>query len=422
MHHRAGNFLVCAGSTFSDPEPQSTSIDVQQHDITKAIESTDVVAKEKQPTTKPPPYSWTQSSDSVTIAFPLPSNTLKSHIHVTIAPKHLSILIKDLLDINSDSDEADEPPKETFPLPRYAMKELWEYVDVVNSLWTWDKEGGRTVGLLTLHLEKRHEGVKWAHVFSREGTSENDPEVPETVDPSELANIREALEKYTSELQEGTAGSLPSLAQGEMDPSVDTEVGRRSTVSAFDVMTGDEVAPNTAFAEVLSFPLPVDATRAVGIVSEVNTYSLTIKSGIDGPLFAGPVLPNVDAWEHVSTFPAMGFVLASKRDKKFIFHVGSSHPCLALDLHSRIDWKESRSGVGEWWKRCCSQYVYLSRCDGQASGKAGCCEGRRRWDGWSIGRNRRCCDPRWNHARLFEGEGACICKRFPIGRILFLMS
>jgi len=42
----------------------------------------------------PPPYSWTQSSDSLTIVFPLPSNTPKSHIYVNISPKYLTVLIQ----------------------------------------------------------------------------------------------------------------------------------------------------------------------------------------------------------------------------------------------------------------------------------------------------------------------------------------
>lgn len=208
------------------------------------------------------------------------------------------------------------------------MKELWDQVDRESSLWTWDKEGERTVGILTLYLEKKHEGTKWPQLFAREGTSTDDPEITETVDPSELYNIREALEKYTSDLQSGTraegVGELPSLAQGEMDPTVDTEVGRRITVSYFDVLTGEELAPNSAWHEVLSFPLPVSASSDEQIDGEEEVLmgrSLTIKAGIDGPLFSGPILPQADIWTHVSTFPALAFVLASKRDTRFTFHV-----------------------------------------------------------------------------------------------------
>jgi hypothetical protein len=311
VNYQAANWLVCAGSTFKEiSEPVPVRIPDPLDDKMTGIEPTN---SESQPTGQPPPpYSWTQTSDSLTVAFPLPAATPKSHIHVTIGPKHLSLLIK-------MSEE-----ESTFPLPRYAMKELWDQVNPSESLWTWDKEGERTVGLLTLHLEKRHQGTKWSHVFAREGTSSNDPEVLETVDPSEMWKIREALEKYTSELQSGTdggiGGEMPSLATGEMDPSVDAETGRRLTASYFDVLTGEEIAPNSAYQEILAFPLPHSPNEC----RHIGLRSLVIKNGIDGPLFTGPIVPSVDLWEHVSTFPALGFVLASKRDTRFSFHLGSS--------------------------------------------------------------------------------------------------
>ncbi|KAG8814430.1 hypothetical protein FRC17_001130 [Serendipita sp. 399] len=206
------------------------------------------------------------------------------------------------------------------------MKELWDDVDKDSSLWTWDKEGERAVGLLTLHLEKKHEGTKWPHVFAKQASSTNEDDVPETVDPSEMWKIREALEKYTSEPSSDTRTEMPSLASGEMDPSVDAEVGRRLTMSYFDIFTGEMLARNTSFEEVLALPLQHELSERSGI----NPRSLAIKRGIDGPLFNGPILPSVDLWEHVSTFPALAFVLASKRDTRFVYHTGRS-AVLALE-------------------------------------------------------------------------------------------
>lgn len=298
----ADNWLICAGSTFEDVlDP----IVVPMEDVPM------VTLPDTQPTGKPPPpYSWTQTNDSLTIAIPLPSTTPKSHIHVSIAPKYLSVLIKD----------AEDSP---FPIPRYAMKELWDHIDKETSLWTWDKQGERTVGLLTLHLEKKNEGTKWPHVFAHDGTNPDSEEVPETVDPSEMWKIREALEKYTSDLQgNGEFGTeMPSLAAGELDPSVDTEVGRRMTVSYFDVLTGQEASPHSAYEEILAFPIPSTIST---LSSETDARSMVIKRGIDGLLFEGPVVPTVEPWEHTTTFPALGFVLASKRDLRYAFHLGKA--------------------------------------------------------------------------------------------------
>ena len=75
---------------------------------------------------------------------------------------------------------------------------------------------------------------------SMHGDEDEDVEVPETLDPSELANIRESLEKYTSALVTGEDASglglgtgVPSLAENELDESVDAPgaVGREFYVT-----------------------------------------------------------------------------------------------------------------------------------------------------------------------------------------------
>lgn len=59
--------------------------------------------------TKSPPYSWTQTSDSLTVAFPLPSDIPKSSIKVTLTARTLTLLIQT------------EVPS-TLKLPRYSLK------------------------------------------------------------------------------------------------------------------------------------------------------------------------------------------------------------------------------------------------------------------------------------------------------------
>jgi len=47
-----------------------------------------------------------------------------------------------------------------------------------------------------------------------------------------------------------------------------------------------------------------------------------MRNTIDGLFYTAPVLPGIDGWSHMATFPALSFVLASKRDTKFVFHAG----------------------------------------------------------------------------------------------------
>lgn len=292
--------------------------------VPRAGENLDLDVRPPNEPEKPPPYSWTQTSDSVTVAFPVPSHVPKTAIKVTLTPRTLSLTVN----------AANTTP---IDLPRYLIKPLWDGISPSSSFWTWDKEGAKTFGLLTLHLDKQHEGTRWSHVFATSGTKPadeisdpTDVDVPETLDPSELYQIREALEKYTTALRNGEDASglglgsgIPSLAHGEMD-AVDANVGRAFIVSWIG-MDGHvsqvvEGLPST----LLSTPLP-------GLTEPTSPLTLMVKSDIDGLLYEqpNPLSPTL-TWTHSATFPALSFVLASKQDLRFTFHA-STEMALAFE-------------------------------------------------------------------------------------------
>lgn len=260
---------------------------------------------------KPPSYSWTQTDDEVTVAFPLPSNTDKAHIKVSFSSRTLTIHIH-------------ENPSALIPPPHYSMKQLWDSVQPSSSFWTWDRNAENSFGLLTLHLEKQSEGRKWMHVFSSAGNSvspvdESDIDVPETLDPSELWKIRESLEKYTGSLQDGEDSSglglgrgVPSLAEGEMDEDVDASVGRQAYLTSVS-----EDGSTCAHSDELPFNLL--STMVPG--TNPSDISLIIKHGLDGTVFTLTPTENAATWTHNMTFSALAFVLASKQDTRFTYHV-----------------------------------------------------------------------------------------------------
>ncbi|KDQ62416.1 hypothetical protein JAAARDRAFT_459575 [Jaapia argillacea MUCL 33604] len=276
---------------------------------------------------RPPPYSWTQTEDSVTIAFALPSTTLKSDIKVAFSSQTITVLVQG-------------KHHDTIPLPSYSLKTLWDRIKPSPCLWTWDREANHAFGLLTLHLDKQHEGTRWSHVFAGAGTvpssqaSPEDVEVPETLDPSELVNIREALEKYTAAIRDGSdsiglglGDGVPSLGKDEMDDEVDASVGRSALLTwvASDGSTPpwSEKEHDTSVT-VLSTPFPGK-----------HEISLVTKNGLDGLFFTlpqqSPTRSSPD-WIHSSTFSALAFVLASKRDTRFTYH--SSQTVLAFESGS----------------------------------------------------------------------------------------
>ncbi|CAE7233663.1 unnamed protein product [Rhizoctonia solani] len=282
-------FRPSTASELVEPTPAKDEI----APIPREGESLDAPSTDANPIAAVPPphaYSWSQTDDSVTVMFPLPSSTPKSAIRITLSKLQLNLNI-----ISSTA---------AVPLPKYAQCPWWAEIDPGASLWTWEHtpdEREYNVGLLTLHLEKKHAGTRWSHVFSQ---SSNEPEVPETLDPSELANIRDALEKYTSEM----TGDMPSLANPDADEELDApgQVGQRVSVMRIGAQTG-RVEVDQREVSLLSSPIPF---------FEPSPPSLVVRRDIDGLFFTR----SASTWEHTSTYSALSFVLASKRDTRFVLH------------------------------------------------------------------------------------------------------
>ena len=222
-----------------------------------------------------------------------------------------------------------------------------------------------------MHLDKQHEGTRWSQVFAQYQTpskgeeQEPEPEVAETLDPSELYNIREALEKYTSSLsQDGEGGfglgqGVPSLGKGEIDEELDSSVGREAFLTKIPVST-PQTQPDTGSKDLspsvtlLSTPLP-------GSAKSGDPPSLITKSDIDGLFYAltPPKPPDGgedSTWTHTSTFPALSFVLASKQDVRFTYHI-SDRLVLAFESGSRglgfniYVYKATPTRLAQWAKQ-----------------------------------------------------------------------
>ncbi|KAI1789603.1 hypothetical protein LXA43DRAFT_923313 [Ganoderma leucocontextum] len=265
----------------------------------------------------PPLYSWTQTSDSVTVAIPLPADTPTEHIKVAFSPRTLTVLVEG--DAAAGSGGADVP----LVVPRFTLRQLWDGIHPAASLWTFDRTAESRFGILALHLDKQHEDTRWPQVFATAaaaGEGGGEAEVPETLDPTELYNIREALEKYTAALQGGAdAGGMglgtgvPSLSEGERDDEVDLDVGKSVCATWVGVDGRKDGHADDSPLQVLSTPFPGAAET-----------SLVVKNGLDGVTYTLKEAASPDdlpVWEHTSTFSALSFVLASKRDTRFVHHV-----------------------------------------------------------------------------------------------------
>ncbi len=83
-------------------------------------------------------------------------------------------------------------------------------------------------------------------------------------------------------------------------------------------------------------PLTILATPMPGSIAEGSgNLELVLKRDLDGPVFSfDPGAPS--AWKHTSTYPALAFVLASKQDTRFTYHI-PDHGVLAFEGGSARD-------------------------------------------------------------------------------------
>ncbi|SOV02336.1 uncharacterized protein UDID_00879 [Ustilago sp. UG-2017a] len=375
--------------------------------IPQPNESFPIAAPAAQTTTasrgrrRAPHFSWAQTSDTVTIAFALPSWINKSHIRAHFSLGALSLSFTqdalDLLDAPSassakitelDTGAAAEQKDEDdlthaarmIASGRYVSRPTCAEIDPTGSLWTVERARG--MSLLTLHLEKRHEGTRWMQVFANrtgsrpsrrnritevaEGTNEsntqltfkqakanfermatgqhvdqqhseeeednpedNEDDVPETMNPSELINMLEGLQKYTVDEESpagngygldrtgfnpssgGTSLSLdqPSLLKDNLEEE-DANVGRNFVVSSIARNTTDNTLITSSKDKeltLLATTLPSNGQNTAGCV--------VVKHDLDGAIFTR----SGQGWEHVATMPALAFVLASKRDAQRVY-------------------------------------------------------------------------------------------------------
>ncbi|KAM0789072.1 hypothetical protein ACM66B_003135 [Microbotryomycetes sp. NB124-2] len=359
------------------PAAPSSDYDYRSESEIPTTRTTTGQNSDRQCEQSPPAFSWTQDSDSLSLAFPIPSDTPTSSIRVVFSRHHLSVHVatpkEQVQDVHSH--------RQT----RVSHKQLWAEIDPHTSIWTFDREAegrGSTYGLLVLHLEKEHAGTRWTCVFQptsqlQQASNEHGDgakicelteaeqqaeleTIPETLDPSELAAIVERMEQWT---QAATVGQMDaqqqpeiksSLLGDEIDAEVDSDAGRSFVVTWVESAWTREPRVATPHSSVpfSAISLPLDMTSP-DRSDESADASIVIKHDVDGLLFTPPLeAPASYSWSHAATFPALAFVLASKRDCTFVRHVGDT-AVIALDSPPHSD-----PGVQPRYSSSTNAFVY----------------------------------------------------------------
>ncbi|KAJ2081116.1 hypothetical protein H4R24_002587 [Coemansia sp. RSA 988] len=243
------------------------------------------------------PYYWTQTSSDVTVCIELPVSIKANQIICELSRTSLSLQF--------------DTAAEYLALHTYTQAKFCDFIVADESIWTL--ENGR---VLTLYLQKEHEGARWATVFA------NDDGVLETMDSNEFAAIRERLEKYTATDYE-THGQRAPLMQPFLDQDTGGDVDQLEEASDLAVMfsvrcwsTGESEAqsvvgsPDWLCAAFTSTPTQSET---------YNPLPICLKHDVDGISFSFSALSTNANPQHVSTFPALSYIQASKREKRFFY-------------------------------------------------------------------------------------------------------
>ncbi|ODO08201.1 hypothetical protein I350_03790 [Cryptococcus amylolentus CBS 6273] len=271
------------------------------------------------------PYTWTQTPDTLNITIPVPESISRKDIKLALSRSSFSFSLFTL--------PADISPQLATFLQK-SIRQFWSEIDQEESSWTFES----TTHTITLDLQKVDENVRWPSVFSSpidEDSDEEEDEVPETFSAAHLASVRQSFSSiHTRSPDEPPLPhpAIPALLREEMDFDLEDgedfeeteggngdmggggKVGRDVLTGFIRVETG-EASWSRGTNSVLSLPLNGSGGEAV-----------IVKQAVDGLVYApqSEGQPSKKPWAHVSTSPALAFVLSSKRDIRLVRNLSPS--------------------------------------------------------------------------------------------------
>ncbi|XP_044768726.1 nudC domain-containing protein 1-like [Neomonachus schauinslandi] len=210
-----------------------------------------------------PLYYWQQTKDDLTVTIRLPEGSSKEDIQVQFLPDHINIVLK---------------------AQRFLEGNLYSSIDQESSTWVIKENN-----CLEIFLIKKNEGLTWPELVVGEKQGEF------IRDSAQCAAIAKRLMHLTSEeLNPNPDKEKPPCSAQELE-ECDIFFEESSSLCRFDGST-------------------LKTTHVVNLGT--STFSLSCHD-VDALLWQPHSSKQDDMWEHIATFNALGYVQASKRDKKF---------------------------------------------------------------------------------------------------------
>ncbi|KFO35226.1 nudC domain-containing protein 1 [Fukomys damarensis] len=223
-----------------------------------------------------PLYYWRQTEDDLTVRVQLPEDITKEDIQVEFLPDHISIMLRNIQVLEG---------------------KLYSSIDHESSTWIIKENNSLEISLI-----KKNEGLPWPEVVV------NDKQGELVRDSAQCAAIAERLMHLTSEeLNPNPDKEKPPCNAQELE-ECDIFFEESSSLCRFDGTTLKTTHVVNLGGNQYLFSVIVDP-------KEMPCFCL--RHDVDALLWQPHSSKHDDMWEHIATFNALGYVQASKRDKKF---------------------------------------------------------------------------------------------------------
>ncbi|XP_053414745.1 nudC domain-containing protein 1 isoform X2 [Nycticebus coucang] len=225
---------------------------------------------------KEPLYYWQQTEDDLTVTIQLPENSTKEDIQVQFLPDHINIVVRDHQILEGT---------------------LYSPIDHESSTWIIKENDS-----LEISLMKKNEGLTWPELVVGDKQGEL------IRDSAQCAAIAERLMHLTSEeLNPNPDKEKPPCNAQELE-ECDIFFEESSSLCRFDASTLKTTHVVNLGSNQYLFSVILDP-------KEMPCFCL--RHDVDALLWQPHSSKQEDMWEHIATFNALGYVQASKRDKKF---------------------------------------------------------------------------------------------------------
>ncbi|NWX92406.1 NUDC1 protein, partial [Nothoprocta pentlandii] len=227
---------------------------------------------------KDPLYYWQQTEDDLTVTVPVPQDITKDDIKVHFSPDNIYVTLKD------------QPP--------LMEGKLYSSVDHESCTWIIGENKSLEISLI-----KKSEGPQWPELIVGDTRGEL------IIDPSQRVAMAESLMHLTSEVMNSNPDKEKPPCNAQELEECDAFLEDSASLCRFDGDTLKITHIINLGSNQYLFSVVVDP-------KEMPCFCL--RHDVDALLWQPRSDQPENMWEHIATFNALGYVQASKQDKKFM--------------------------------------------------------------------------------------------------------